>query len=451
MAEILILEDDPVFGEILQMHLEDSGHTPVLVQSIQDARAQLAHTEPDALLLDHHLPDGFGLDFLREVRAEPSSTPVIMITGMSDNSLAIEAMRLGAFDFIRKPMDVVELDVTLSNALSKHRLTRQVNAISADAGHAIELNQVVGSSPAILEICKTIGAVATRTAPILVTGESGTGKEVIARAIHHHACRKGPFLAVNCAALAEGLLESELFGHEKGSFTGASGRKEGRFELAAGGTLFLDEVGEMPLSLQTKLLRVLQEGTFERLGGTRTLKSDARIVAATNRDLPRLIQEGTFREDLFYRLNVVQMHLPPLRDRMQDMPALTEHLIKKINERQHTAIKHLADKTWRNMKEYHWPGNVRELENLLTRAAVLARGDTITPDLLAFPSRAAPTGDEYRVQPESVPPLVTLEQLEQEHIRKVLSHVKWHKGKACEILGISRPALERKIVKYAID
>lgn len=450
MADMLIVEDDPVFGDVLLMHLEDERHTPFLVTSLQDARAYLLDEEPDAILLDHQLPDGFGLELLKEIGTEASAPPVIMMTGMSENSLAIEAMRHGAFDFIRKPMDEVELDLALSNALGKHRLTRQVSTIPEAGNHAMDLNQIVGNSPAILDVCKTIGAIASRNAPVLITGESGTGKEVIAKAVHHHSGRKGPFLAVNCSALAEGVLESELFGHEKGSFTGAIGKKEGRFELAAGGTLFLDELGEMPLSLQAKLLRVLQEGTYERVGGMQTLQSDARIVAATNRDLPGLIEEGRFREDLFYRLNVVHLNLPSLRDRMQDMPALTEHLITKINERQQTSIRHLADKTWQKMKAYHWPGNVRELENILTRAAVLARGDTVTPDLLALPTASSGIEREDRSLRESGPRLVTLERIEEEHIRDILSYVKWHKGKACKVLGISRPALERKIAKYGI-
>lgn len=450
MAEILIIEDDPVFGEVLQMHLEDGGHNPMLLNTLGEAFRYLEHSTPDAVLLDHQMPDGYGLDLLREISTRSCTPPVIMITGVSDNTLAIEAMRLGAFDFIRKPMDEIELDVTLANALNKHRLTRQVSAIQETEGTLVDVNQIVGDSPVILNVCKTIGAVASHSAPVLVTGESGTGKEVIARAIHHHSGRSGPFLAVNCSALAEGVLESELFGHEKGSFTGASHRREGRFELASGGTLFLDELGDIPLPLQAKLLRVLQEGTFERVGGNRTLRSDARVVAATHRDLRSRIAEGSFREDLFYRLNVIHLNLPPLRERMQDLPALTEHLLKRINERQHTSIRHLADATWRKMKDYPWPGNVRELENLLTRAALLARGDTITPDLIALSPEAREGGQAGTDEEAPAPRLASLDQLESEHVAAILAHVKWHKGKACKILGISRPALERKIRKYGI-
>jgi len=368
-----------------------------------------------------------------------------MITGVSDNNLAIEAMRRGAFDFIRKPIEKIELDTTLENALRQYRLSRQVAIVSEEL-HA-DIDQIVGKSPAILDVCKTIGAVASRQAPVLITGESGTGKEIVAKAIHYHSGRPGIFLAVNCSALAEGVLESELFGHEKGSFTGATARKEGRFELAADGTLFLDELGEMPLALQAKLLRVLQDGTFERVGGTQTLHSGARIIAATNRDLEALIREGSFREDLFYRLNVVHIHLPPLRERKEDMPLLIEHLLARINARQHTRIRHIAEPALRKLRDYDWPGNIRELENILTRAAVLARGDTITPELILLAEAPPADKDEDPGQVR----LVSLETVEREHVASVLRHVRWHRGKACEILGISRPALDRKIKKYGLD
>jgi two-component system response regulator AtoC len=451
MAHILIIEDDPVFGELLVMHLEDRGHQPHLVRTVAEAREHFTRSSPDALLLDHQLPDGFGIDLLSEITRDPHAPPVIIITGVSDNTLAIEAMRQGAYDFIRKPMEEVELDTTLGNALRNHRLSRQVSAITETEDYRVDVGQIVGTSPAILQVCKTIGAVATRDAPVLITGESGTGKEVVARALHHHSGRDGLFLAVNCSALAENLLESELFGHERGSFTGAIGRKEGRFELAAGGSLFLDEIGEMPGALQPKLLRVLQEGTFERVGGTEVLHSDARIIAATNRDLKAMTRGGRFREDLYYRLNVLHIDLPPLRSRMEDLATLTEHLLKKVNTRQHTAVRHIAEGAWRRMKDYMWPGNIRELENVLTRAAVLARSDTLTPELLVVPDDLAEaTTPEEPGEARSPPRLISLEELEREHIGAILSHVRWHKGKACEILGISRPALDRKIDKYGL-
>ena len=285
----------------------------------------------------------------------------------------------------------------------------------------------------------------------MITGESGTGKEVVARALHHHSGRSGLFLPINCSALAENLLESELFGHEKGSFTGAVAHKEGKFEQTVDGTLFLDKLGEMPAALQAKLLRVLQEGSFERVGGTQMQYSNARILAATNRDIKAMVGSGQFREDLFYRLNVIHIHLPPLRERMDDMPLLIEHLLTKINNKQRTAVKYLAENAWHRMKEYPWPGNIRELENILTRAAVLARTDTITADLLSLPDKNENKDTDTEDEDSSRPRLITLDEMEKEHIQEILLYTRWHKGKACEILGTSRPALDRKITKYGLD
>ena len=451
MADILVVEDDEVFSQLLTMHLEDLGHTPASAHNLSDARNLLARSTPDAILLDQQLPDGYGLDLLKEIKSEPEAPPVIMVTGVSDNALVIEAMKAGAYDFVRKPMDELELDTTLNNALRSHRLSRKVKAIRMSLDKTVDMNQIVGKSPGITRLLKTIGSVAGSQASVLITGESGTGKEVVARAIHHHSERKGLFLAINCSAIVENLLESELFGHEKGSFTGADRRKPGKFELAAEGTLFLDELGELPLNLQAKLLRVLQEGTYERVGGTEILHTSARIIAATNRNLEAMVKEGRFREDLYYRLNVVNIILPPLRERMEDLPLLTEHLLQKINQRLHTRVKNISENAWALMQSYNWRGNVRELENILTRAAVLCRDGTITPDLLgldnASPSTASGKGDQAEQETE----LISLDELEERHVRSILEHARWHKGKTCEILGISRPALERRIKKYGFD
>ncbi len=459
MADILIVEDDEVFSRLLSMHLEDLGHRPQVARDLAQARDLLDQFTPDAVLLDQQLPDGYGMDLLKEIRGEKEAPPVIMVTGISDNTLVIEAMKAGAYDFVRKPMDELELDTTLENALQSHRLSRKVHAIHSVAEEVVTLDRIVGRSPQITRLLKTIGSVAASDASVLITGESGTGKEVVARAIHHHSERNGLFLPVNCSAIVENLLESELFGHEKGAFTGADRRKLGKFELAADGTLFLDELGELPLGLQAKLLRVLQEGTFERVGGTEVLHTQARIVAATNRDLEAMVQEGRFREDLYYRLNVVNITLPPLRERMEDLPLLIEHLLQRINQRLHTRVGKISEAAWRVMNGYDWPGNVRELENVLTRAAVLCRGDTITPDLLGIESSAVAGQAEARTggvgtasgDLEEKPELVPLEEIERRHVKKILEYTRWHKGKTCEILGISRPALERRIRKYGFD
>ncbi len=450
MAKILVVEDDKVFSQLLTMHLEDLQHSPVTAGSLAEARDALANNSFDTLLLDQQLPDGYGMDLLKEIKAETDAPPVIMVTGVSDNALVIEAMKAGAYDFVRKPMDELELDTTLENALRNHRLSRKVRAIHMSVDQKVDMNQIVGKSPGITRLLKTIGSVAGSQASVLITGESGTGKEVVARAIHHHSERNGLFLPVNCSAIVENLLESELFGHEKGSFTGADKRKPGKFELAAEGTLFLDELGELPLNLQAKLLRVLQEGTFERVGGTETLHTSARIIAATNRDLEAMVKEGRFREDLYYRLNVVNIVLPPLRERMEDLPLLTEHLLRKINQRLHTRVNRISEGTWKLMQAYDWPGNVRELENILTRAAVLCRDDTITPDLLGL-ENTGPASSGGNTPTEGDLELISLDELEERHVRRILEHTRWHKGKTCEILGISRPALERRIRKYGFD
>ena len=451
MSEVLVVEDDETLCELLAMHLEETGHRPHTAHSLKRAAELLESESIDAVLLDQQLPDGFGLDLLAAIKGADAALPVIVMTGVTDNALIIEAMKLGAYDFIRKPMDQLELRTTLANALRTYRLSRKVSAITAEDDYQVDLGQIVGSSPAITRLCKTVGSVASSDANVLITGESGTGKEVVARALHHHSGRSGLFLAVNCSAIVENLLESDLFGHERGSFTGADRRKEGKFELAAEGTLFLDELGDLPFPLQAKLLRVLQEGTFERVGGNQTLSTSARIVAATNRDLQAMVAEGSFREDLYYRLNVVNIQLPPLRERMEDLPLLTEHLLKKINSRLHGSAHALSESAWRCLKEYQWPGNVRELENILTRATVLCRGETITPDLLGILPGPDERGDADRSDDELETGLLSLDELERHHVEKILNHTRWHKGRTCEILGISRPALERKILRYGWD
>jgi DNA-binding NtrC family response regulator len=447
MAKILIVEDDAVLSELLAMHLEEIGHVAVRAESLSAARLCLRAGGADAVLLDFHLPDGKGFELLEEIRSE-MEVPVIMITGGSDTTLAIESLKRGAYDFVRKPMDEAELDATLGNALAVRRLSGQVEALQGSA-QAVCLEQLVGRSRAMLEVCKTIGMVAGTDATVLITGESGTGKEVVARALHHHSGRAGSFLPINCSALVETLLESELFGHERGSFTGAQAQKRGKFELAAQGTLFLDEAGEMSPGLQAKLLRVLQERAFERVGGTQVLSTDARVIAATNRDLAAMVRDGRFREDLYYRLNVVTIHLPPLRERMDDLPLLVEHLLRKINRELHKRVTRVAPQTWVGLHGYTWPGNVRELENVLTRAVVLARGEVLTPELLDLHT-TSPGGADRATPGVRTPELASLKVLEERHVRAVLAYTRWHKGRACEILGISRPALERKIQKYDI-
>jgi two-component system response regulator AtoC len=454
MAKILIVEDDRSLAELLCMHLEDRGYEVDWAGTMEAGCKLFREDNFDAVLLDYQLPDGNGIDWLKQFKDRGREAPVIMITGISDTSVAIESIKLGAYDFIRKPMDETELDTTLGNALAAYRLSRKVETITASDRYRVSIDNIVGQSRAIIEVCKTIGKVAPTDATVLITGETGTGKEVVARAIHHHSARPGLFLPINCSALVETLLESELFGHEKGSFTGAIERKQGRFEVANDGTLFLDEIGEMSPSLQAKLLRVLQEHRFERVGGTQSIQTSARVIAATNRDLARMVEGKAFRDDLYYRLNVVTLHLPPLRERLDDLPLLIEYLLHKINRDLHKAVARIAPDAWKALKGYPWPGNIRELENVLTRAVVLARSELLTADLLGISldqtiEKMQPAAMDEGT--DSEPELITLDQIEERHVRAILAYTRWHKGRACEILGISRPALERKIIKYNIQ
>jgi DNA-binding NtrC family response regulator len=322
-----------------------------------------------------------------------------------------------------------------------------VEALRQSQEQPSRARDLIGRSAAMLAVSKDIALSAGSEATVLITGESGTGKEVVARLIHQHSGRGGPFIAVNCAAIVDTLLESELFGHEKGAFTGAQARKLGKLELARDGTLFLDEVGELAPLLQAKLLRALQERVFERVGGTQEITTNARVVAATNRDLTAEAKAGRFREDLVYRLDVIHIRMPPLRERKEDIPLLAEALLERIARRIHKPLPSLTGAAMARLQDHDWPGNVRELENLLTQAAVHARTQIITPDLLALgtlPRAGAPAA------PEEEPVLRSLDEVESRHVQRVLEHTGGHKGKSCEILGISRPALDRKIEKYGL-
>ena len=454
---ILIVEDDAALNLLLTAHFEELGYLTTGAGTCHEAREGVQAQAPDLILLDQHLPDGTGLELLEQLHELDSELPVIMMTGLHDLELAIQAIKTGAQDFIHKPINTEQLEQVVNKALEHRLLSKRLADLSYAPQGAVTLGSMVGQSTQMLEVCKQIALSSQSTASVLITGESGTGKEVVARAIHHHSSCNGPFLAVNCAAIVDTLLESELFGHEKGAFTGAVGRKQGKFELAENGTLFLDEIGELAMPLQAKLLRVLQEHTFERVGGTTTLTTNARIIAATNRNLPIEVENKQFREDLLYRLKVVHFHLPTLRDRKGDIPLLVGHLLDKIGRGLHKPPLRATEPALEKLLDYDWPGNVRELENVLTRAAALARDDLLTPQLISLESFpvAAPSGGsgDADSHPGGIPadgPLCSLDQLEAEHIQRVLDHSHGHKGHSCEILGISRPALDRKIHKYSL-
>lgn len=445
---VLVIEDERGLNETLRLHLADQGHTAKGAYTCRDGLRMCREEQPEIVLLDQQLPDGTGLDILTALRADPAfSGSVIMMTGIHDLELAIRAIQAGAFDFIYKPVPLDELHHVLNKVIEHRRALQRVYALQADAINFRNTGALVGRSKAMLQVSKEIALVAQSRARVLVCGETGTGKEMVARAIHYHSNRTGLFLPVNCAAIVDTLMESELFGHEKGAFTGAVTRKPGKFELADDGTLFLDEIGEMNLILQAKLLRVLQEGTFERLGGSHTLDTHARIIAATNRKLEDEVASGRFREDLLYRLNTVRIELPPLRHRLDDIPDLVTALIEKIVNNLHTPTPTFTADALDKLQSYDWPGNVRELENVLTQAILRARVPVITAAQLSLP-RAVERAEQSATP--NVDQLVTLDRLEEQHIRRVLEATNYHKSRSCEILGISRPALDRKITRYGL-
>jgi two-component system response regulator AtoC len=366
----------------------------------------------------------------------------------------IKAMKEGAFDYILKPVDVNELDISIKKALNAIEMEKKLKGF-VESARDYKVGDIIGFGPGMREIFKTIGVVSQSRTPVLIEGESGTGKELIAKVIHNNTDANEPFIAINCSAIVETLLESELFGHEKGSFTGAISRKPGKFELARNGTVFLDEISEMSWNLQAKLLRVLQEREFERVGGKETIRVNARIIAATNKDLRGMIKERLFRDDLYYRLNIVSIRIPPLRDRIEDLDQLVSYLLAKISRELHKRIVKVSDDMMDIFRRYSWPGNVRELENLLVSASVVAKGQVLMksdfPDLGDGDANAVSAG----LQPDSAwhesGRFLTLDEIEERHIRKVINETKKNKGEICDLLGISRPTLERKLEKYGIN
>ena len=442
--DILIIDDDTSLSEMLALHFEDMGLIVATATGAAKAWGRLEEYTPRLILLDQHMPDTLGISLLPKLKEKLPQTPVVMITGKHDMELAIQAIKLGALDYIHKPIDTDALNATVQKALSKQQDKKGLQAAENTEDGA---PNIIGTNLEMLEVVKTIAIASQSEAVVLIQGETGTGKELVAKAIHHHAERQGPFVAINCSAIVDNLLESELFGHEKGSFTGAVGTTDGKFTVANDGTIFLDEIGEMSPHLQAKLLRVLQEQTFQRVGGKETLHSNAHVIAATHRNLEEMIKEGTFREDLFYRLKVITVEIPPLRKRKEDLKLLVPHLLGRINNALGKSVKTITKSAFEKLANYTWPGNVRELENKLTRAVAICQEDALTPELLHI----GDTGSETTEKETTVQPLMSLEDIEKEHIQAILQSTNGHKGKTCSILGISRPALDRKIKKYGLD
>ncbi len=441
VPRVLIVDDDRSIRRTLEKFLGGEGYA---VTTAQDAPGAIAAADGiDLMLLDLGLPGGSGFDVMTALAGRDRAPAVVVVTARDDMQSTVKAIQLGAYEYLVKPVDIDRLRDVIKTALDSRGARDHLVELAA---RGPELGDILGKSQPIRDVWKQIGAVSTTRAPVLIRGESGTGKELVAKAIHNASVdRERPFIAVNCTALAPGVLESELFGHVKGAFTGAIGDRPGRFELAGRGTLFLDEIAEIPLELQAKLLRVLQERTFERVGDARTLPLDARILAATHRDLAKMVEEGTFREDLYYRLRVVEIHLPALRERAGDIPLLVEGLLAKINRDLARDVRFVTPAALAKLTAYPWPGNVRELENTLTRAVVLAKGDVLDETVLHLGTPAAvPAGASADGE------LPTLRELERRHIARVLAHTDWNKRRACAILDISRPTLDRKIEEYCL-
>jgi len=440
MGKILIVDDDAASCRTLQLHLSAGGHQVQIAHDVGSGLDAARTLEPDLLILDIRMPGTSGLEGLPQFKTLLPGLHVIMITAFHDMESTINAMQLGAEEYIHKPIDIDELDAAVDKMLNQSP-GELVRTGCGDVDHTT----MVGGSRAMKEVFKTIGLVARSRATVLITGDSGTGKELVARAIHRSGDRpEGPFVVVNCAALVETLLESDMFGHEKGAFTGAVQRQLGKFSLANDGTIFLDEIGELSPAMQAKLLRVLQYKEFTPLGGKRQESTNARIIAATNLDLAQRVAAGQFREDLYYRLQVVNIHLPPLRERLDDLPQLVDVLLRRINKELQRSVSHITREALEAFRSYPWPGNVRELENTLLKAVALSSGDTLSLDQL--PDALHVEGTE-----PSAPALPTLAELERNQVLKTLDAVGWHKGKACQVLGVSRPRLRRMLRDYGIE
>ena len=443
MARILITDDEPSIRETLSQILADEGHRTTLCETGEEAIAQLARDEFDLVLLDLWLPGIDGLSVLERVRGA-APPPIIMISGHGSVDAAVRATRLGAYDFLEKPLSLERVLLTVNHALSDRRLREQVR----DLKRQITLEELlVGESEAMQRLDQQIRSAAPSSSRVLITGENGSGKEIVARTLHRLSLRaEQPFVDVNCAAIPEELIESELFGHRKGAFTGAIDDRKGKFELADGGTLFLDEVGDMSLKTQAKVLRVLQEQTFQRVGGQQTIKVDVRVIAATNKDLEAEIGHGNFRSDLYYRLNVIPIEVPPLRVRANDIVLLAEHFLFRFAAETGQKAKKLSAGAATKLKAYHWPGNVRELRNVIERLAILLPADTIEPEDVQLGARV----DAPAVIPANLKLKEAREEFEKQYILSRLREYGGNVSRTAEALGVERSNLYRKMDAYGI-
>jgi DNA-binding NtrC family response regulator len=445
-GQILVVDDDALVNEFFEAVLKKLGYGVTTAASAEAAFGFIREIEFDVILSDVKMPQITGIELLKRVKDESTDTVVVMVTAYGTVKDAVDAMKLGAFDYILKPILPDELEIAVAKAIEHRRLVLENRILRAEIRSRYHFNQIVGADKKLVDLMETLSSAAKSRATILIRGESGTGKELIARAIHYNSPRSsGPFIKLNCAALPEGLIESELFGHEKGAFTNAIKQSQGRFELADGGTLLLDEVSEMPAGVQAKLLRVIQEREFERVGSGTTTKVDVRLVATTNRNLEEAVKAGRFRDDLYYRLNVIPLYLPPLRERGSDIPMLTEHFVRKYNEENQRRIRGVTERAMKLLLSYHWPGNIRELENYIERAVVLCKSDRITdsdlPGYLALGALARPMTTESEM---------TLAEMEKVMIIQALERSGGNRTKASDALGISSRTMRNKLHEYGM-
>jgi two-component system response regulator AtoC len=446
MRRVLVIDDDKSICESLSLYLTEEGYQVGTASSADEGLRKTQAGVWDVIILDILLSDADGLDVLRRLKEKTPETSVIMITAFHDMPTTVRAMKLGAVEYIHKPIEIDELDAAIKRVLNRKVDARRKGRDFVQLSTHFRPRDIVGKSKIMKEIFKTIGIVSQSKTTVLIEGESGTGKELIARAIHDHTDPSKPFISINCSAVVETLLESELFGHEKGAFTGATYRKVGKFELANSGTLLLDEIGDMSLNMQVKLLRVMQEREFERVGGREKIRTDVRIIAATNKPIAEMVTRAQFRDDLYYRLNVIRIVVPPLRDRREDIPLLVDHLLQKLNRELQKRIVRVEARALEMLTAQDWPGNVRQLENTLRRAMVHSQHDALTLDAVQDATQALlKPGVE---SPSSA--IKLLDEVEKEHILNALKFAGGNRGKVCELLGISRPTLQRKIRKYKI-
>jgi DNA-binding NtrC family response regulator len=448
--DILIAEDEPAQREMLGGFLAKQGHRVVTAAGGEEALAQVKAHTLDLAIVDYKMPGLTGLQVLQQAKRINPRLDVLILTAFGTVDTAVAAMKAGAADYLSKPVDLEELLIVIDRIAERRTLQAENEILRAQIGEkGLSQDAIVHASPVMAELINLAGRVAASHATVLIEGESGTGKELFARLIHRMSLRfEKPLIAVNCAALSESLIESELFGHERGAFTGATQRRVGRFELAAGGTLFLDEVGEISPAVQVKLLRLLQEGEFQRVGGNRTFTADVRLISATNRDLEARVKEAVFREDLYYRLNVVSLNIPPLRDRREDIPPLVDHFVQRFSKENRKPIAGVSREAMDLLVKYDYPGNIRELENILERAVVITRGTTLTVADLPFGGRITNKQDKTDTGEGSL--RRALETLERRMVADAMTAAGGHQSRAAELLGLSERMLRYKLKKHKL-